>query len=159
MKINLKADVQAREIFRKLTKLKVEVLERGYKTVNKTTDLGKQYARSIAPYNSGRTANFIIKRLKKLPEGTVGTIQAQNPTRGGSHRLLGLGRYGGNFNLVRWMHETGGVFQSPNPLQGNRPVHIKSGDPQFMYTTARYLQGRKVDIARKEFKNINIRGI
>jgi lambda repressor-like predicted transcriptional regulator len=126
----------------------------GRKTVKQLAEMGKSMAKAIAPHYSGRTAKMIIVRKKQTPEGVVAQIIAQNPTKGGAHRYS-EGQYR-NFNLVRWMHQTKGVYQSHNPF-GPKPKHIRSGDPQFMFTTRRFLNKTKKGVATGQFRRINLR--
>lgn len=137
------------------------------RAVNDLLQLGKDYAKALAPRDTGRTASF-IKVFKITQQGELGKVQAQNPTVGMSHRRFpGMGnyvarqqlsgRYAGGFNLVRWMHETGGVFQSRNPYGKPGKQHIRSGDPTFMYTTTEFLRDAGVKGVRKHYRNIKIR--
>lgn len=149
-----KATIESRKAFRKVSKTKFAAIRQGKKTVKRLAETGKQVARTIAPHYSGRTANLIIVRKKGLPNGEQARIIAQNPTKGTVNRASS-GQYK-NFNVVRWMHQTKGYFRSPNPFSsGGR--HIKSGDPQFMYTTRRFLNKIKKGVARGQFRNIKLK--
>lgn len=117
-------------------------------TSNELAILGKRYAQSIAPYDTGRTAQHIAIYTK----GNTKQIKAKNPTRGKQHRWAGKSGYKGvdnypNFNLVRWMHT------SPRAKSHFK----KGGQPRFMYKTRDYLNSIKKGVAKGRFKNINLR--
>lgn len=108
--------VDAKKAKRKMLLLQAKLREQGKLSVQELGELGKSYARSKAPYWSGKTFRNII--LRKV-DGNEVIIQARNST---AQRADG-------FNLPRWMHTS--------PKARN---HIKSGDPQFMYRTSSYLK-------------------
>lgn len=132
--IQLQADIsRAKKRFRILA----EKFEReGQLSVRELADMGKQYARQIAPYYSGATVRHI--KLFRGKTRFESYVQAQNPTRSDGHR-----RRISNFNLVRWMH------QSPKAQS-----HIYSGDPQFMFTTRQYLSERAPGMVRGRFNKV-----
>ena len=137
----LKGDVKISGALRKLGKLQNQIIREGNATAQDMAELGKQKARSIAPYHSGRTHQFIRKRVKRVPNGALARVEAFNPTKSDGHR-----RNISNFNLVRWMHE------SPKAIK-----HIISGDREFMYTTRKFLNGIKGRVATGRYRNINLR--
>jgi len=101
---------------------------------------GNRFARTVAPFQSGRLARFIQTQTPKgNKDNIVGKIIAKNPTLNppSNYRLYTSSAYpSGKFNLVRWMHQTRGVHQSPNPFNRHGGNHIRSGDPRFMYSTS-----------------------
>ena len=147
--------VDVSKALRKIARAEQKIKEGIELTTNELALLGKDYARLLAPNNTGKTASFIVIYKKGRNKRQ---IKAKNPTLGGAHKNLGTGKYGSNFNLVRWMHETGGIFRSPNPFQTRRQSHIKSGDARFMYKTRDYLNSIKKGVAKGRFRNINIGG-
>ena len=108
--------VDAKKAYRKMRLLQQKLKEEGSLAIKEIGELGKSYARSKAPYYSGKTfRNIILRNIT----GTEVIIQARNSTAGRAD----------GFNLVRWMHT------SPRARR-----HIHSGDPQFMYRTSSYLR-------------------
>lgn len=154
----MQATVEDRNLFRHMAKVKQQIAEGGRGTIYQMTEAGKQYARTIAPHGSGRTASFIEAWKRKTKNGYEGRVIARNP--GNSNRIGG-----GSFNLVRWMHETGGIFQTKNTIalrltKGRSgeagTAHIFSGNPRFMYATHDYLERNKANIVKSEFNKIKI---
>ena len=117
----------------------------------------RDYARIIAPNFNGKTQSMIVVYSKHPNNGAQATVMAKNPTKGGNNRLYSGGKYGNNFNLVKWMHETDGVFQTDNPLGRAGTRHIRSGDPNFMYTTMDWLKTNGIKKARADFRTINFK--
>lgn len=134
----VKMSMDKRGAMRKVFELEAETLNRARKSAQKLGELGKFYARSIAPYDSGKTFQNIV--LLRGNTKVSMTILARNPTKNDGHR-----RRIKQFNLVRWMHD------SPNAQQ-----HIHSGDRQFMYTTADYLRGIARSTTQGEFNKLII---
>jgi hypothetical protein len=114
-------DIDFSKAYRKLTYLDKKLSEEGKISVQELGQMGKSYARSIAPYYSGKTFRNIV--LHK-GNNTEVLIQAKNPVANDGHQ-----RQIKNFNLVRWMHQS--------PLAAG---HITSGDRKFMYKTGVYLR-------------------
>jgi len=115
------------------------------------------YAREIAPKQSGQLREFIRIKAVSGEDATYFSVIAENPTIGGRHRATNGGRYGGDFNLVKWMHETDGVLRSDNnyllAVTNGRLGHagqriIKSGDPRFMYTAKGYAMKKRNELVR-----------
>lgn len=100
--------------------------DEGNLALSEIGEAGKQYARSIAPYDTGKVFQNIIKRVSKTEMNA--SVVARNPINQypGEPRKRNIAK----FNLVRWMHT------SPKATS-----HIRSGDPRFMYTTRAYLSG------------------
>jgi len=111
----------------------------------------KMIARHLAPKESGKTASLIVAYHNRGKDGTVSQVVAKNSS----------GRI--SFNLPRWMHDSNG--QHPRhrvvrfrdgqfrmiPGKPKRP-HIKSGDPQFMWTAREQVRRDKKRIFENEFK-------
>ena len=142
---------------RHLARVKRLIAKGSDKALHELGKLGKNKARQLAPKDSGRTASLIRLQKLRTNQGIRYQIQAQNPTKGGTHRILGPGKYGSQFNLVKWMAETNGIFQSDNPFGKAGTKHIRTGDPRFMRTTKVYLNSIKKGVAQGTFKNINLR--
>lgn len=124
---------------KKLLKLEKAYTQQGNRSVEMIGRMGKQFARSIAPFWSGKTfRNIVLKRGVKGQDFEV-MIMAQNPTRGKVSPSLGP------FNLVRWMHTS-----------RNAISHIKSGNPRFMFMTRSYLRRVGVERVRAGFRRIKI---
>lgn len=151
-----KKRVDARRAFRKLAHAEKLMYKKSNLIGENFAKRGKYMAREIAPYYSGKTAKFIRVIRLKGTETDTWMIQAMNPTIGGANRKFSKGKYP-NFNLVRWMHETDGVFQTDNPLGKAGTRHIQSGEPQFMYVTKDYLNRIKREVAKGTFKHIKIK--
>jgi hypothetical protein len=105
----------------------------------------KMLAKQLAPRypGSGKTANMIVAYHNRGADGTVSQVVAKNSS----------GRR--NFNLPGWMHATGGIHRTPNPWNRNSDgigPHIRSGDPQFMYTAREQVRRDKKRIFENEFK-------
>lgn len=118
----IQLDVDVTKAAKKLYRLEKKFNEVGRLAITEIGEAGRDYARSISPYYSGRTFRNIKFRRKESDTQVV--IVAQNPTASDGHR-----RTIKNFNLVRWMHQS--------PLAKD---HIKSGNPRFMYATRDYLR-------------------
>jgi hypothetical protein len=113
----------------------------------------KMLAKQLAPRypGSGKTANLIVAYHNRGPDGTVSQVVSKNSS----------GR--ASFNLPSWMHDTGGVHKNHRvvrfrdgqfrmiPGTPKRP-HIKSGDPQYMYTAREQVRRDKKRIFENEFK-------
>jgi len=136
----------------KLRRAEAAIFKESVRTSKEVANIGKLYAKSIAPIDSG-TLIRLIKTLKGKGKFEY-VVVSQNPKSG--RKWPSSGKYK-NFNLVQWMHKTGGVFRSDNPFGRAGTKHIKSGDPKYMYTTLRYLKNVAGVTARKNFKKIKIR--
>ena len=65
-------------------------------------------------------------------------VYTTNPTEGGNNQLWPYANNRGEFDLIRWMHSTDGVFRSNNPFGRAGTRHIKSGNPRFMMAAKDY---------------------
>ena len=148
-----RATVSIRDMSKqKLSRAEKAIFSQSERTGKDIATLGKYYARSIAPNDSG----YLIRLIKqqKGKDNLSFEVVSQNPK--GNRKWPGSGKYK-DFNLVQWMHQTRGVFKSDNPFGKAGTKHIKSGDPRYMYTTLRYLKATAGVKARKDFKRIKIR--
>lgn len=159
----VKITIDPRRAIKKLNKVQLQITGKSEKTVRDVGEAIKTVAKTIAPKSTGKTANLIAAYYKKTPAGYAAQIVARNPTKGGRNRMSTGGRYGGNFNLVRWMHETGGIFQTDNKFllaitngrQGRAGTkHIRSGDPYFMYTAGRQAREDASRIIKNNFRGL-----
>jgi hypothetical protein len=103
--------------------------DEGILSLKEIGEAGKQFARSIAPYDSGRLFSNIIKRVSE--QEMTATVVARNPINQYPGEYRARTGVAGKFNLVRWMHTS-------EKAEGH---FRKGGDRQFMYTTRRYLAG------------------
>lgn len=137
---------------RKLMRAEKQIFSQSERTAQDIAKLGKLYARSIAPRDSGYLIRLI--KLMKGKDKLSYEVVSQNPK--GNRLWPNTGRYP-DFNLVQWMHQTGGVFKTNNPFGRAGTKHIRTGDPRYMYTTLRYLKSIAGVKARKDFSKIKIR--
>jgi len=153
MKIDMKADITGANLT--LKRVQKRISKNTYDMMFELKEKGKEHAKQIAPkWSQGTqdTAKLIRGIVSRKADGWEAIILAPNPTKGGSNRFFPQKSDYPDFNLVRWMHETGGVFQSDNMFGKKGTKHIKSGDPRFMYTTRDYLNKIKKDVAQRHFK-------
>ncbi len=130
---------------KKMRQLEKEVRSRSVATVEDLKDLGKNYARSIAPYETGFTVRSIEGRVEETAKGPRSFVFIKKSMKYRPND--GVHRGGTNsFDLVRWMH-----------IPKNKG-HFRSGEPQFMFKTKDYLQDKKGVVARGNFSKLNIRG-
>jgi hypothetical protein len=133
----------------KLTDTRRITKKYGKLTVDELGSLGVAHARRYAPYFTGKTARSIVKRYKETSDGHKVDIVIE------PKRLVNDG-----FDLVKWMHMTGGIHRKPNPYNknpGHVGKHIKSGNPRFMYSTRDYLNKIKKRVAKGKFDRIKIK--
>lgn len=132
---------------RKLALLEKKLDEQGKLSAQEVREMGKSFARTQAPHNSGRLISLI-----QLPKttGSEAVIVSKNPK---GNRIYPEGKVK-NFNLVRWMHKTGGKFQSDNPFGKAGTQHIKTGDPRYMYSTRDYLIMKGVPRVRAQYNKV-----
>lgn len=142
-----KVIVDVTKALRKLNRLEKDLEKEGALSAHDLGDMGKQYARSIAPYYSGDTfRNIVLKRGKTTTEAIV---QAQNPTYSDGHKRGARStKYftRGRFNLVKWMHE------SPRAQS-----HIHSGKPKFMDAAYAYLMKKAPELFRERLDKLIVK--
>ncbi len=157
----LKTKVDYRRAMKKLEKAKKEIFKAGQATVSELAYMGSYHAKAIAPFYSGKTVSLIKVFKGTNKDGPYANIVAQNPTASDGHK-----RNIANFNLVRWMHATGGIGRPSfmgrdgkfyTKSFGPTTKKIKSGDPRFMYKTRDYLKRMKIQVARGKFNLTKIR--
>jgi len=103
-------------------------------------------ARELAPHNKGYVRRSIhMKEVKTSDNSFTYEIYTTNPTAGGTNRWSTSGKYGADFNLIRWMESTGGVFRSDNPAGRAGKQHIPERKARFM----KYAKEWAVDEVKK----------
>lgn len=155
MAVKFNAKVTTNLAQARLAKLEKKIAKAMDQTIKDLVDLGKEKARVIVPKGStGWLYNTIRGRVTQ-GSTTEGMVYLDPKILPDSQRVYpGTGRYPNNFNLARWMHETGGKFRTPNPFGQVGKQHITSGDPYFMYTTRDYLNARKRVVASGNFNKV-----
>ena len=138
---------------KKLRDAQRKVVKEGNDSVEELAKLGKLQAQYLVPKNTGDLKSFIKVIRNQSSNELTATITVEGFK---AERIYGPGNYP-DFDLVRWMARTKGVFQSNNPFGKAGTKHIKSGDPQFMLNTTKYLNRIKKGIAKGKFNKINIR--
>lgn len=131
--------VKTRGAFRALQRAEVAVARAAGNSVESLTEAGMRYAKSVAPFYTGRTASMIRKRISRDRNGKKGTIIAPNSTKSDGHDR------GYTFNLVDYMH------------QRKNFKHFHKDRPDFMNVTRTWLNRQKGRIARNTFTRINLR--
>jgi hypothetical protein len=128
-------------LVRKFMKLNATAKQAADEVTEQMITEGRDYARSIAPKDTGRLRSFIIRRRFKTTDGARGEIFVKNPTlnppdgyRGKVVKRKKKWMFPpGKFNLVVWMHT------SPRAKR-----HFKKpGVYNFMDVTREWLQRRK----------------
>jgi hypothetical protein len=109
----------------KLKRLRAQIKQGANLSVKEIGELGKNYARSIAPVRSGALISNI--RLEKI-NGHTATIVSRNPSYGRKR----------DFNLPKWLHVTKGLWRS-GPLRGIQ-ARFNGKSPTYMYRTTEYLK-------------------
>lgn len=108
----------------KFKRMEKKLISEGDVTVRKLADLGKAFAASIAPRDTGATVHGIVRRKGKAVEWQI-IAQNMHPHK---FKL-------GDFNLPYYMHTSG--------------KKIWHGDEKFMFTTRDYLEGLAGPEARR----------
>ena len=113
----VKIDVAIGKAALRLTKIQRKIEKEIPLTLKEAAEGGRDYARTQAPYWSGATfQNIRTLRGEDSHQYSVVAREPKTNTKPG-------------FNLVQWMHTA-----------QKAKSHIKSGDPQFMFTTADWLR-------------------
>lgn len=139
----VKASVDYRNAFRKLNETKRLAGESAQATVWKLADLGKYRAKEIAPFWSGETS----KMIRAIKKGSVQNPTAMiiSPNRGRvSVSSIIKKKYDGS--VPKFLHS-----------QDYERLANKSGESYYMDKTAKYLNSIKRDVAKNNFKKINLR--
>lgn len=151
--IRIRAEVKDKGALKKLQKKQLSVAKAAEATVNDLARLGQTHAQLIAPRGRQKKLISLIKVFKtKKASGPGAEIHAQNPTANDGHF-----RNIQNFDLVKWMHATRGVFQTDNPWGKAGKKHIKTGSPTFMYRTRDWLRSKVGAVASSNFNKIKIK--
>ena len=146
---------------RKLEKAKLALVKAGKASVHDIAVLGMAHAKGIAPYDTGNVAQSISISEGTNKDGPFSEVKAKWRNDGHSRSM-------GNFDLIKWMHATGGVGHPhyrgrngkwyTNTKKPKVKVKvIKSGSPKFMYRTTEWLRRRKIPVAQGHFNKIKIR--
>lgn len=141
----MKVTLKYKKAEKRLAKLEDKVAQEGEMTVTELGKLGQNYARAIAYYDTGFTYKSIRRRTIKRVRASRAEIFIEPHIRpvDGVHRRT-PGRHPA-FNLVRWSHTS--------PLAQHH-FRFSRGDPQFMFSTQRYLQNISGNVARGRFRKI-----
>lgn len=137
--VSTKINVDTRRAVRKLNRVEGEVKRLSLEVVQELSVKGKDYAKQISPYQTGRTRSLIRADVYPRKWGAEGIVSATNILKDGHSRNIP------NFDLVRWMHE------SPKALD-----HIRSGDPLFIYSAREYIRRISLDVAKGKFTKVNV---
>jgi hypothetical protein len=130
---------------KKLNNLRRQLPQASAASLSQIAEYGRDYARTIAPYYTGRTMRLI--KAQTGDSRYEARVVAQNPTANdGKDAYRSFKGYSRPFNLVRWMHT------SPRARK-----HIRSGDRKFMYSTATVLRREFPKMLYRSYKNIFIR--
>ena len=146
--IRVKWVVDTTKLKKKLSKLEAGFDAASTKSLNKLGELGKTYAKSIAPRDTG----VIVRNIHfRTVDGKRVTVFANDPFSVGSNGKKSIPYPGQRprkkkFNLVRWMH------MSPSAEH-----HIKTGDEKFMYSTFDYLRRLAPGIVESDFNQVILR--
>ena len=148
-----KIKIYDKNLLKKERKILRKAVKAGDESVETLAELGKTQARYLAPQYTGDIKGHIRIIWGKDSQGKTAKISVEGFK---AERAFGPGKYQ-DFDLVRWMHSTNGIFQTNNPMGRAGTKHIKTGNPQFMYRTRGYLNNIKTKIAQSKFNKINIR--
>jgi hypothetical protein len=136
----------------KLSRIRRNVDKGAQKEVRYLANVGRDFAKGIAPKETGSLANLIqVKEVTRMG-GFQAEIISKNPKS--NRKYPGRGKYK-DFSLPLWLKETGGIFRSPNPFGKVGTRHIKSGDPGYMDTTKEFLKRFKKELGKRFFKNLD----
>lgn len=112
-----------------------ENLEKAGKDFMKTVH-GK--ARQYAPRLTGEVVRHIhLSEVKSGRDSFVYQVYTTNPTEGGKNQMYANIKYS-DFDLIRWMHSTGGKFRSDNPFGRAGTQHIPRDQARFMFRAKDY---------------------
>jgi len=113
-------------------------------------------AKSLAPRAKGYVRRNIHFDEKRVDDNTFAfKIYTTNPTKGGQNRWSTSGKYGADFNLIRWMESTGGKFRSDNPAGRAGKQHIPERNARFMKYAKEWAYGeygRRTSSTRSKIK-------
>jgi hypothetical protein len=144
--IRVRWQVDTTRLQKRLRRLEGNFGDASTKALNLLGDIGKTYAKSIAPRDTGTVVRNIHFRTIN---GQRTVIFANDPFGGGSNSKQPVrypGRGARRFQLVRWMHTS-----------GKAASHIKTGDEKFMYSTFDYVRRRAPGIVESEFNKVIVK--
>jgi hypothetical protein len=146
----LRITVDDRGLRRKLPREYKSIKSKAGELAKYISEQTKKKAKDVAPKDP-KGSGALVSLIKIFKEGgDKYSVITLNPK---SNRLWpGKGKYGSNFDLPRWMHETGGVFQSDNPFGKAGTKHIHTGNPRYMYVARDYAKKNKTRWAKMFFK-------
>lgn len=160
--VKFKMTVNHRMAMARLAKAEKAIEKAGHQTVADLVKIGKEKARSLVPRGDTGWLAGTIKGEQTKGARPYAKIYL-NPLSGAKRHLPNSGKYpGSKFKLAEWMHATKGRLQSPNKyllaVTKGRRGHagdqlIRNGDPQFMFSTKKYLNSKKGTIAKNNFGN------
>ena len=143
-KNTIKVDIKTDAAIRRIYKIQNKIIKQGFVSANDMKDLGKNTAQTLVPkgktrwlYNSIRGEVITERSGAKAKIYLYRTIVPVD----GIHRYS-KGSYP-KFNLARWMHTS-----------GKAAAQIKSGDPKFMYTTMKVLEGMGLEKVKKGYNQL-----
>ena len=131
VKINI--NVNSQRAYRKLQRLEKEIGSVSRIGVKQAGELAKLYAKSIAPYKSGKTMRAIT---------TKGSNQYKTKivAKDGHPEKYYAGKTGRKFNLTYWLH-----------FSAKAESYIKHGEAKFMFLTYAYINKKFKIEMRKQF--------
>lgn len=141
--IDVRWEVDITKLQARLKRLESNFTEASTKSLNLLGDMGKTYAKAIAPRDTGTIVRNIHFRTVG---GDKTIIFANNPFGEGSNSKPPVrypGRGARKFDLVRWMH--------------NHPAYFKTGEGDFMYKTFDYVRQKAPGIVESEFNRVIVR--
>lgn len=147
-----RATVNVTGALKKLAKLETKLKQESNLTVQELAELGKNYARVTAPAGTGALIRG-IKVFKGKKQYNYSVVSQNTP---GNRKWPNVGKYP-NFNLPRWLDETGGKFLSNNPFGKAGSQHVPRHRARYMKATAAYLRKIAPGKARKIKEKINIK--
>lgn len=143
--------VDAHRAEQKLKLLRSKIKQGATLATKEIGELGKNYAKTIAPVRTGALISNI--RLEKV-NGPSATIVSRNPTYVGYRDSSGKLRNSRKFNLPQWLHVTKGLWRSGRLAGIQANFHGKS--PTYMYRTQEYLKRVAGAKARATFNKVII---
>jgi len=142
----IKMHVKTSAAIARLRKTEKKIEKAGEATLTDLKNIGKDTAKALVPKGPTGWLYSTIEGKTifggKNPRAEIFLKPAIVPNDG-IHRGIakGKGWKYPRFNLARWMHES-----------SNAKNHIRSGDPQFMYTTAEIMGARLGKVIEKNFR-------
>jgi hypothetical protein len=148
--------ILTRNAIARLAKIEKKILKAGEASTQDMVTAGKEFARARSPKFTGFVYRSIKGKVRTTNKGSEGLIFIDPVITPGSQRMYGSGTVG-SFSLVKWMHQTGGVFRHDNPFGKAGKQHIPRANATFMYDAREYLQGAGLGMTQKRFDKILIK--